>query len=151
MHVGNLCHKAVVTVRQSDEISSAAALMRDRHVGYLVVVEPDLHDGSLRPVGVLTDRDLVVSVLAHDVIPQTLCVGDVMTRQPVLIAASESLDKALQAMRRIGVRRLPVVGTLGELQGVLSMDDIIDTLAGQLQAVAGSLRNEQVIEVALRS
>lgn len=150
MNVGNLCRKAAVTVRQSDEISAAAGVMRDHHVGYVVVVEPDLPDGALRPVGVLTDRDLMVSVIARGVDPRTLKVGDVMTRQPVVVAASESIDKALDAMRRVGVRRLPVVGTLGDLHGVLSMDEIIESLAGQLQAVADSLRNEQIIEVALR-
>ena len=150
MNVGSLCRKAVVTVRQSDEISAAAGVMRDHHVGYVVVVEADLPDGALRPVGVLTDRDLMVSVIARGVDPRTLKVGDVMTRQPVVVAASESIDKALDAMRRVGVRRLPVVGTLGDLHGVLSMDEIIESLAGQLQAVADSLRNEQIIEVALR-
>jgi CBS domain-containing protein len=79
-----------------------------------------------------------------------LRVEDVMTRQPVVANESDPVATALEAMRRIGVRRLPVVGNRGELVGILSLDDIIDTLAGDLQHVAASIRNEQRIETALR-
>jgi len=150
MNVAKLCRENVVTIRQSEELTAAAELMRERHIGYLVVVEPEFADGSLKPIGVLTDRDIVVTVVARQTDPRTLRVGDVMTRGPVLAAETDSLDKALGSMRRIGVRRLPVVGKRGELVGVLSLDDIIDALAGELANVAGSIRNEQRIEGTLR-
>jgi CBS domain-containing protein len=73
-----------------------------------------------------------------------------MTRQPVVAAESDSLDKALESMRAIGVRRLPVVGNRGQLTGVISIDDIIDALAQGLGDVAGSIRNEQRLEEVLR-
>lgn len=150
MNVAKLCRHNVVTVRQFEELTVAAELMRERHIGYLVVVEPGIADGSLKPIGVLTDRDIVVTVVARQTDPRTLRVGDVMTRQPVLAADTDSLDKALASMRGIGVRRLPVIGDHGQLVGVLSLDDIIDALAGELANVAGSIRNEQRIEGALR-
>lgn len=150
MNVAKLCHRNVVTVRQFDELTTAAQLMRERHIGYLVVVEPEFTDGSLKPVGVLTDRDIVVTVVARATDPRTLRVGDIMTRQPVVAAESDPLDKALQEMRRIGVRRLPVVGGRGQLVGVLSLDEVLDALAAELQSVSGSIRNEQRIEGALR-
>jgi CBS domain-containing protein len=99
---------------------------------------------------VLTDRDIVVAVVAREIDPRTLRVGDVMTREPVVAREEDSSATALQEMRRIGVRRLPVVGEHGRLVGVLSLDDVIDELAAELQNVAGSIRNEQRIEGALR-
>ena len=74
----------------------------------------------------------------------------VMTQQPVTIGATEPVEKALREMRRIGVRRLPVIGQRGELIGVLSLDDVLEVLAGELQNVAASIHNERVIEGTLR-
>jgi CBS domain-containing protein len=124
--------------------------MREKHIGYLVVVDPEVVDQSLRPVGVLTDRDIVVSVVARETDPRALRVGDVMTQQPVTVGSAEPVERALREMRRIGVRRLPVVGQRGELIGVLSLDDVLEVLAGELQNIAGSIRNERVIEGSLR-
>ncbi len=150
MNTGQLCNRKPITVRKSDELVKAAQLMREKHIGYLVVVEPDIATQSMRVVGVLTDRDIVISVVARETDPRALQVGDVMTQQPVTIDATQPLEKAVREMRRIGVRRLPVIGQLGELCGVLSIDDVLEVLAGELQNVAGSIRNERVIEGSLR-
>jgi CBS domain-containing protein len=150
MNVADLCKHNVATICARDDLVAAAELMRERHVGYLVVVEPDSADNSQRPVGVLTDRDIVVTVVARQTDPRTLRVGDVMTEKPMVAAESDSIDKALAVMRRIGVRRLPVVGSRGQLVGVLSLDDVIESIAGELGDLAGSIRNEQRIEGALR-
>jgi len=148
--VGTICRRSVITVRPYEELTAAAHLMRDKHVGYLIVIEPDLPEQKVKPVGVLTDRDIVVTVVARDTDPRSLKVEDVMTRQPVVIAEGDSIGSALTEMRRIGVRRLPVVDFRGHLAGVLSLDDVLDALAAELQDVAGSIRNEQRIEGALR-
>ena len=150
MNVGKICKRNVVTVREFDELNSAAELMREKHVGYLVVIDQNPASGMAMPVGVLTDRDIVVSVLAKDANPRELRVGDIMTRQPVVIGEGRSIASALTELRRIGVRRLPVVGSVGQLIGVLSLDDVFDSLAGELLDVAGSVRNEQLIENSLR-
>jgi CBS domain-containing protein len=150
MKVSEKCQRNVVSVRPHEELISAAHLMRDKHVGYLVVIEPALVDGTYRPIGVLTDRDLVVSVLAREANPRSLRIEDVMTRMPRVVRADQSLADAVQEMRRIGVRRLPVIGDHGELFGVISLDDIVETLATQLHDVADSIRTEQAVEHALR-
>lgn len=150
MNVGEVCQRNVVTVRTFDELTSAARLMRDKHVGYLVVVEPALEQGTFSPIGVLTDRDLVVSVLAKAADPRTLRVEDVMTREPMLAEEDDSVADALERMRKVGARRLPVVGDHAQLVGVLSLDDIMNSLVGQLQNVTGSIRTEQIIEQCLR-
>ena len=149
VNVGQICNRNPITVRRTDELIRLAQLMREKHLGYLVVVEPNA-DQSLRPVGVVTDRDIVISVVAAGSDPGTLCAGDIMTEQPQIIGAEEPLENALRQMRRIGVRRLPVVGQRGDLVGVLSLDDILEVLAGELQSVAGSVRNERLIEGSLR-
>jgi CBS domain-containing protein len=150
MDIRKICEMNPVTVRRSDELIKAAQLMREKHIGYLVVVEPDMADGLQRPIGVLTDRDIVTTVLARGIDPRTLRVADIMTEDLVTASTADSVDKALRDMRRAGVRRLPVVGQCGELVGILSLDDVLDVLAAELQHVARSIRNEQVVESRLR-
>jgi CBS domain-containing protein len=125
--------------------------MRAEHIGYVIVVEPDptAHD-AVKPVGVLTDRDIIVSVVAREADPNALRVGDVMTRQLVVAQESSSVGWAVREMRRMGVRRLPVVDLAGHLVGVLSLDNVLDALAAELLDVAGSIRNERRIESELR-
>ncbi len=149
MKVGKICQRNAVTVGERDEITKAAQLMREKHVGYLVVTE-SCGEALQRPIGVLTDRDIVVTVVARETDPRAFIVGEIMTRQPVSIAESDSVETALHEMRRIGVRRMPVVGSRGELVGVLSLDDLLTVLADQVQSVAGSVLNERRIEGTLR-
>ncbi len=150
MDIGKICNRNAVTVRELDELTRAAQLMREKHIGYLVVVKPDLVDGTVRPVGVITDRDIVVAVVAKETDPRTLKVGEVMTRQPAVVDEGTPVATALQLMRRIGVRRLPVIGRMGMLVGVLSLDDVLDAISGELLDIAGSIRHEIRMEDALR-
>ena len=143
MNAGELCKREPVTVREFDEVTDAAKRMREQHVGYLVVVQPVVADGGYDPVGVLTDRDIAIGVVARGVDPRALRVGDLMTRDPVVIEEGSSVETALSEMRRIGVRRLPVVRKNGRLMGVLSMDEILEILAAQMSTVSRSIQNEQ--------
>jgi CBS domain-containing protein len=146
MQVGTLCQRLVFTICQSDEISRAAQVMREKHVGYLVVVEPNPVRGIPRPVGVLTDRDIVVGVVAREVDPKTVRVGDIMTPNPVLAAEWESMQAALQKMRQFGVRRLPVVNGYRELVGILAIDDVLKVIAGDAQDVVSTIRSGRRME-----
>ncbi|MGA7541058.1 MAG: CBS domain-containing protein [Steroidobacteraceae bacterium] len=150
MDIGKLCNRNVATVREVDELTLAAQLMREKHIGYLVVVKPNVAESTVTPVGVITDRDIVVAVVAREINPRSLTVGDIMTRQPAVVDEASALSTALQLMRRIGVRRLPVIGRGGMLVGVLSLDDVLDALAGEMTDVAGSIRHERKMEHALR-
>jgi CBS domain-containing protein len=150
MQVGDICSRNVVTVRELDELTAAAQLMRQKHIGYLVVIEAKVGDNALAPVGVITDRDIVVGVVARETDPRALKVGDVMTRQPVLVREESPISAALHHMREIGVRRLPVVDRGGGLVGVLSLDDVLEGLAEELMDVASSIRHELKVESALR-
>lgn len=150
-NIGLICQRDVVTVQEADNLTAAAQLMREEHVGYLVVVEPDVLAKTSRPVGVLTDRDIVVAVVARNVDPHALKVGDVMTRKPVVITEGDTIEEALREMRRVGVRRLPVISQAGNLVGVVSIDDVLEALAEELDNIAGTIRNEQRTESVLRT
>jgi CBS domain-containing protein len=136
MNVGQMCQRNAVTVQASDEIAAAARLMREKHVGFLVVVEPAAQEGAVVPIGVITDRDIVVSTIALGVDPKTLSVGDVMTCKPTVALTQDSISDAVYRMRHTGVRRLPVVGDYGHLVGVLSLDDVLTSRADELEAAA---------------
>lgn len=136
MNVGQICQRRAITVQPTDELRTAAKLMRENHVGFLVVVQPSLPEGGLEPIGVITDRDIVISTLALDVDPRSVSVGDVMTRKPAVALAQDSVADALHQMRHRGVRRLPVVGDYGKLIGVIALDDILTQGANEIIAAA---------------
>jgi CBS domain-containing protein len=150
MNAGSVCKRGVVTVAPMDDLVAAAHLMREKHVGYLIVSEASGPQKESRVVGVLTDRDIVVAVLAREVDAHALKVGDVMTRDPLLIEEGQSIEAVLRHMREAGVRRVPVVDRSGALTGVLSIDDVLERIAEQLINIAGSIRNEQRMERAVR-
>jgi CBS domain-containing protein len=150
MMVGNICKTEVVTVTPDETVAAAARLMREKHVGLLVVVAAGEVKPDLMPAGVLTDRDIVTAVVAKDADPHALKVGDVMTRHPLLAGESNYLEGILQLMRDAGVRRTPVVGSRGQLTGILSLDDVIAQFSSQLTDVAGAFSNEQTRERATR-
>src|SRR5450631_3916854 len=139
MKAGSICQRNVATARALDDLTSAAQIMREQHVGYLVVIEPEVVNTAARPIGVLTARDIVVSVVAREPDPRTLRVGDVMTQQPIVISEEASVETALEQMSR-----------RGELIGVLSLDEVLGVTAAEMQNVSGSLRNERQIEGAVR-
>ena len=148
MNAGSVCKRGVVTVAPTDDLVAAAHVMREKHVGYLIVAESAVH--NRRVIGVLTDRDIVVAVLAQEVDARALKVGDVMTRDPLLIDEGQSIEVVLRHMREAGVRRVPVVDRSGALSGVLSIDDVLEQIADQLLNIAGSIRNEQRMERVVR-
>ena len=149
MNAGSVCKRGVITVAPTDDLIAAAHVMREKHVGYLIVSE-GLSERAGRVVGVLTDRDIVVAVLAREVDAHALKVGDVMTRHPLLIEEEQSIETVLRHMREAGVRRVPVVDRSGALSGVLSIDDVLEMIADQLLNIAGSIRNERRMERAVR-
>ena|SRR5437868_11487385 len=141
MKIGQHCKRCVISVRPAVDVVEAAKVMRDQHVGFLVVcAEVDKRD---KPVGVLTDRDIVLQMTANDVSARSVLVENVMTPHPLMATETDELDEVLQAMRLAGVRRVPVVDAGGALIGIFAVDDAIDLLSGLLGDVAGSIKSEQ--------
>lgn len=146
MNARQLCQRNTVTVQPGDELVTAARLMREKHVGFLVVVEPAEQEGCVVPVGVLTDRDIVISTIALGVDPKTLRVSDVMTPKPTVALVEDSIADVIYRMRHSGVRRLPVVRDHGHLVGVLSLDDVLTHRADELGAAAAVITKARQIE-----
>ncbi len=142
MTAGKLCVRTVVIVRKTDTIVHAAQTMRNHHVGSVIVVE---ERGTVRtPVGIVTDRDLVVGVLANA--PEhlgSLLIGDVLVDPLVTAREDELVHDVIGRMRAHGVRRLPVVDAHGGLVGVLSFDDLVDFIAEEMSDLATLLQREQ--------
>ena len=135
---GVVCSRTVAVGYPSLALNEAARLMRARHVGCLVVVE-EVAVGENLVVGILTDRDVAMSVVAADRDPHGLRVGDVMTRDVVTAREHDSLLDLLAAMRRRKVRRIPVTDARDMLVGIVSLDDVLAVLAEQMQAVAAAV------------
>jgi|SRR6185312_7371001 len=150
MNVGRICSRRLVTANPQLSLKEAAELMREKHVGFLVVVPADPRSPR-SPVGVLTDRDIVVSAVAQSVDPTAINVGEVMTARPAVAGEADPIRDALRTMHSMGVRRLPVVNARGELAGVLSLDDLLQFIAEEVMDLAGTVRNERHIEGVLRS
>jgi CBS domain-containing protein len=144
-----IASRIVVVANTNTPVLKVAQLMREHHVGALVVVD-DAKDGS-HPVGIITDRDLVVEVLAKDFDYSSLRAGDIMTPDPVAARASAAIHETVERMQRAGVRRLPVVDDLGRLVGIVTFDDVIEFLAQEFTALATTLRQERRQEQRLRS
>jgi CBS domain-containing protein len=150
MGVGDICRRDVVTIAPENDLCDAARLMREKHVGMLVVVGTVEGNADQVVQGVLTDRDIVVTVVGRGAEPKGLKVMDVMTRNPLLVAEGASVAGVVRLMRTDGVRRVPVVGARNQLVGVISIDDVLDVLADQLTAISGAIRGEQARERELR-
>jgi len=137
LSVGALCTRILMIVRADTPLVDAAMCMRREHVGCVVVVEKK--GAGEVPVGILTDRDIVVSVVAVGIDPRVLAVADAMSRDVALVREGDSLGAALATMRRHGVRRVPVVSEEGWLVGLLSFDDLVAALTLQTQALTETL------------
>lgn len=140
MSIGAICHRDVVYVHRDVTVSAAAKLMRHYHVGSLVVV--DEQDGKRVPVGVITDRDIVVKVAAMNLNAAAMTVGDVMAPDGATAPASLGLIEAVALMRLRGLRRLPVVDGENGLVGIVTIDDLLRVLAQALADVAHVVSQE---------
>jgi len=134
MSVGKACTRSVVTVHPEETVHEAARRMAHHEVGTLVVVEGNT------PVGIFTDRDLVIRVMAKKPLPLQALVRDIMTPEPVCIPEHMPLAEAVVRMRGHQVHRLVVVNDAQAVVGLVSLDDVLLLLGEEQQAVAGLMR-----------
>lgn len=148
MPIGEVCNREVVTCAPATSALEAAKSMRAKHVGALVVVEEK--EGKPFPIGVVTDRDLVVTVMAMGLDPRDFTVADIMRAEVITATESTGLLEAIELMRAKGIRRLPVVNDEGVLSGIVAVDDIIGLLAEELQDLSKVIAHEQAHEREVR-
>lgn len=137
MKVRDFCSRVVVVTKRSTDLREAARLMLEDHVGALVVIEQVA--GATRPVGVVTDRDIVLEVVAAGVAPEALTVADLMTPELAVASEDDGLFDLVERMAEQGVRRLPVVSADGRLAGIVTADDVVRVLAMTFGSLAAAL------------
>ncbi|HVO06226.1 MAG TPA: CBS domain-containing protein [Burkholderiaceae bacterium] len=148
MTAAELCSRTVVVTEPHASLAEAARMMREQHVGCVVVVRETAEGRQV--VGLLTDRDIVTTVVARDVSPSALRVEDVMTGDVVCANEGDSLHDVLATMQRRRVRRVPVVGPQQRLVGLIAADDVLRALTDELLALAHVLAEQVKVERLLR-
>jgi len=143
MRTGDLCIRQVVSATADMPVMELTRLMRNKHVGSVVVVDKG---AARKPIGIVTDRDIVVDVLAEGVDPAKITVGDIMSGAPVISHQDEDAMWALKLMRDKGIRRLPIVDGTGALVGILALDDLMQHLGNALADVAQLIGSERLEE-----
>ena len=144
MPVGEICNREVVIINKKEGILDAARLMRDHHVGNVIVVEEK--EGKVLPTGILTDRDIVVGLIAKEVPLEKILVEDVMSVDLVSVKQNAGVWETIQCMRSKGIRRIVITGDKGQLVGILSSDDLIDLLSEELMDLVKTFMREQIRE-----
>ena len=148
MNAGEICNREVVVAYRDTGLSEAARLMREHHVGSLIVVVDRAKERV--PVGILTDRDIVVAAVAKELDVRRLTVGEVMSSGVFVVREQDGLAEVLRAMREHGVRRVPVVTPSGALAGLLTIDDLLELVAEELGDFVRTVGHERVRETRLR-
>jgi len=139
MNIGEICTIQTVTCTRDETVQGAALLMRKHHVGDLIVI--DQAGGEAAPVGIVTDRDIVVSVIALGLDPAGLQVDDIMSDDLLTCRENDDVYETIEHMRLRGIRRVPVVNAAGGLRGIVSADDLLEFLAeemGDLSRISAS-------------
>jgi len=149
MSISEFCNREVVFATREMDLPEATQLMRKYHVGDLVVV--DEIDGKRVPVGIVTDRDMVVEVIAQSLDVKGFSVGDIMSRQLFSVQENEGVFETIRLMRAKGARRIPVVNQQGGLVGIVSADDILDLLAEEMAELAKVAPRQQQREAKTRT
>ena len=144
MRIEEICSRIVVVALPATTVHEGARLLREHHVGALVVIDSRQ---TSRPLGVVTDRDMVVEVLAMGIDPAKVTVGDLMSGSIVSVNASEGVLESIRLMQSEGVRRVVVVDNAGALVGIVSFNDLVpyvsEALAGLSNAITGAQSRER--------
>jgi CBS domain-containing protein len=148
MSIGELCNRTVIVTSRTTRLDEAARLMREHHVGSIVVIDGTA--AGSKPVGIVTDRDIAIEVVAAGVSPATVTVEEIMAPDLVVAKEGDDLLDTLTRMRAKGIRRVPVVTGGGTLLGILSLDDMLGVLAEHVDGLLKVIAQEQAREARTR-
>ena len=140
MPISELCNREVTIIQKEESVLEAARLMRQRHVGDVIIVEEQ--NGINKPVGIVTDRDLVVEIMATELDPAVITVGDISVSKLVTVQENIGIFDTIQYMRRKAVRRSPVIDDRGGLIGIITLDDLLQLLSEELSELAKLVKRE---------
>lgn len=151
MAISEYCNCDVVIAPPNVSILTAARLMSEYHVGDLVLAE-QVERECYRPIGIITDRDIVLGVVASgDIQPEHIQAANIQSRDLVTAKESDDVFDVITKMRRFGIRRMPIVDDRGLLVGIVAADDLLGVLAETLRDLSQlvgyqSLREEGELE-----
>ena len=136
MPLTDFCSSPVITISPDEKVLAVAHLMRDKKVGSVIVTQQE------KPIGILTDRDIVMRVTAERKDASAIKVRDVMTANPVLVSEETGIWELIQGMKNYGVRRFPITAGDGKLVGIITMDDLIELIGEELSGVGRAIASE---------
>ena len=142
MSLDRICSKTVVTISPDATVLEAAKLMHSKHIGCLVVTD------NSRPTGILTDRDIVLKLVAGEKKQEETTVKNIMTTNPTMVNVNYDVLDAVRLMRDRGVRRLPVIDEHRHLLGIITLDDVLTAFGAELGDLAGAVQKEFGLEAA---
>lgn len=148
MTIGTICNREVITVQRDATVLHAAMLMRQYHVGDVVVIQS--RKNKTIPIGIVTDRDIVVELVATELDCKVITVGDIVINKLITVKENAGIFEAMQLMGDKGIRRLPVVDDDGELVGIITLDDLLLLLSKELAALTKLVTREQKNEAKKR-
>ena len=148
MTIGTICNREVITVQRDATVLHASVLMRQHHVGDVVVIEN--RKNKTVPIGIVTDRDIVVELVATELDCKVITVGDIIITKLIVVKDSANVFEAIQLMANKGVRRLPVVDEDGGLVGIITLDDLLLLLSKELATLNKLVTREQKNEATKR-
>lgn len=148
MRVGEFCVRGVIECTRKTSALELSQIMRQSHVGDVVVV--DQPNGKKIAVGIVTDRDLAVEVMAKERDPALVTAGDLIGRKLITVGEGSDVYETAELMRYEGVRRVPVVDDQGGLAGIVTMDDLLKIIGEQLALLAQVIGRERFQEQQLK-
>jgi len=148
MFIGEICNRNVVIATRDTSVTELAQLMREHHVGSIIITEAQ-NECNI-PVGIITDRDLVIELLSKDIDTKSISAGDIMSNELVSVRDTNHVYDTLKLMRGKGVRRMPVVNDENVLIGILTVDDLLDVVISELDDIVNIVAIEQKREKQLR-
>jgi CBS domain-containing protein len=148
MRAGEFCNREVVVIEEEKSVTEAAVVMREYHVGDVVIVRTGY--GKQIPVGILTDRDIALEIVAKGTDPESICVGDATSFELTTVTEDDDLMHVIEVMRDKGIRRVPVIDADEALVGILTVDDIVDLLSEVLIDLAHLVDRQRKREAKIR-
>ncbi len=136
MSLGNLCRREIICVDPRTTVKEAAKLMEEKNIGSTIVVQ------ERKPIGILTDRDILLRVMNRGLDPEKTFVDEVMTKKIVTLREDMGLLEALEMTKKKGIRRYPIVDTKGKLRGIMTLDDILYLLGKEMANVSSIIERE---------
>lgn len=139
MTIGKLCKCDVITASKNMSVQEAARLMKKHNIGDIIIVDEE-KDG--KPIGIFTDRDIAIKIIAEEADPQSITVGDAMSEELLVLKDYQHFQESLDMMCAKGVRRAPIVDQHDKIIGIAAVDDLILLLIDELGSLAKLIRRQ---------